>query len=304
MKVSIVISTLNRHQVLWQNIKLLHYQSKPFEEIIIIDQSKNVPKDFLDFIRQDKRIKYFRQNVDNVAVGYSEGAKKAKGDIVLYLDDDVIPGYRLVEHHLKNYTDKKIGGVTGRVVEPYNNNIWTNGRANSITKFGNVIQNVTSRDRLETFAVSGGNMSFRKSVIKKAGYFDTNYIGNAYRIETDFSVAVSKIGYKMIFEPNAQIFHLNASTGGTRKTRETARKWYYNYFHNFSYFFFKNCNHLYFPLFLLQKTVLLWGLKCAALGILIWKPRIIFGLVTPISGIINGYKDYKKYIRQHNENRN
>ena len=293
MKVSIIISTLNRHKVLAQNIELLLKQSDSFEEIIIIDQSDVVPKDFLSGINKSKKIKYFRQNTKNVATGYSTGAKKAKGDIILYLDDDVIPGYNLVDFHVKNYTNEKIGGVTGRVVEPYNNNVWTNGRANCITKYGNVIQNVTSKDKDETPAVSGGNMSFRKSVVKKAGYFDTKYIGNAYRIETDFSIQVTKLGYKLIFEPKALAIHLNVVSGGTRKTRQTAQTWYFNYFHNYSYFFFKNCNHLYFPVFLLQKTVLLWGLKCAILGLLIWKPRTIFGLSAPIKGIISGYRDYK-----------
>lgn len=294
MKVSVVISTLNRHQILRQNIKLLQYQTRPFEEIIIIDQSENVPQDFLNFVKSNKKIKYFRQEVKNVAIGYNTGAKKAIGDIVLYLDDDVLPDNRLVEYHLRNYTDYKIGGVTGRVVEPYNGNVWTRGKANCITKFGNVIQNVTSEDRLETSGVSGGNMSFLKHVIKKAGYFDVNYIGNAYRIETDFSIAVSKLGYKMIFEPKAIVYHLNVPTGGTRKTQQTAYKWYHDYFHNYSYFFFKNCNHIYFPIFLLQKTVFLWGIKCFFLGFLRWRPITPFGLTAPIRGIIDGYKDYKR----------
>jgi len=296
--VSIIISTLNRHKVLIQTLKLLLQNISSFMEVVIVDQSKYVPKDFLNFICEHKKIKYIRQNITSVPEGYNLGAKKARGEIVLYLDDDVIPSYRLVDFHRKNYSNERIGGVTGRVVEPYNNNVWTTGRVNYITKTGDVIQNLTIKEKSETNGVSGGNMSFRKSLIGKAGYFDPSFIGNAFRVETDFSIRVRELGYKIIFEPEAATFHLSAKEGGTRKTRENAPRWYYEYFRNYTYFFFKHGNHLYFPLFLIQKKIAVIWLKCIILGLIRWKKGFFIGFRIPLKGLYDGYKNYQKQYKE------
>ncbi len=42
---------------------------------------------------------------------------EAKGDIVLFLDDDVIPIRSLVKQHLAAYTDECVVGVVGQVLQ-------------------------------------------------------------------------------------------------------------------------------------------------------------------------------------------
>ncbi|HEX2123609.1 MAG TPA: hypothetical protein VHL59_18410, partial [Thermoanaerobaculia bacterium] len=48
------------------------------------------------------------------------------------------------------------------------------------------------------------------------GGFDENFIGAAYRFETDFAMRVAAAGGKVWFEPAASIRHLKLESGGLR----------------------------------------------------------------------------------------
>ena len=49
------------------------------------------------------------------------------------------------------------------------------------------------------------------------GGFDENYIGSAYRFETDFAKRVIEAGGQIRFVASAGIDHLRVTSGGTRK---------------------------------------------------------------------------------------
>jgi len=48
------------------------------------------------------------------------------------------------------------------------------------------------------------------------GGFDENFVGAAYRFETDFAVRLVAAGGTIWFEPQASIHHLKLATGGLR----------------------------------------------------------------------------------------
>ena len=64
--------------------------------------------------------------------------------------------------------------------------------------------------------LSGANMSFRKSLFRKVGGFSPIYRGNAYRFETDLSLRIKGLGFHLIYDPNAIVFHRRAKSGGCR----------------------------------------------------------------------------------------
>ncbi|MFA6963138.1 MAG: glycosyltransferase [Patescibacteria group bacterium] len=251
MKFSIIIPTLNRYGVLKDTIDLLLREKSLIEEILIIDQSEDVDKPFLDFVAKIPIIKYFHLDVPNAPAARNFAARKATGELVLFLDDDIIPVEGFLAKHLKNYEDKSISAVTGRVVLPHEKGVFTSGKANHITKTGNIIVNWTSRDREEVNTVAGGNFSIYREIIAKAGYYDENYIGNAMREESDFVLRVVAAGYKIIFDPEAEIIHLAHKSGGGRQ--KSRIDWYFDFFHNEYYFFLKNFSHIYLLCFFWRK---------------------------------------------------
>ncbi len=73
-------------------------------------------------------------------------------------------------------------------------------------------------DRLEGIAhIQGGNHSIKVKDAIEVGMYDENYPGVALREETDMAIRLFKSGYKIVYDPEATIIHLNLSSGGCRK---------------------------------------------------------------------------------------
>ena len=60
----------------------------------------------------------------------------------------------------------------------------------------------------------GPPLSFRRSVVEALGGFDERYTGNAFRWETDFSLRLVRAGYRIRYDPEAQVLHHYATPGG------------------------------------------------------------------------------------------
>ena len=61
-----------------------------------------------------------------------------------------------------------------------------------------------------------GNLSVKRGHAIDAGGFDENYVGVAYRFETDFALRLVAAGGKVWFSPEAGLRHLKLSSGGLR----------------------------------------------------------------------------------------
>ena len=59
-------------------------------------------------------------------------------------------------------------------------------------------------------------MSFRKEAIIKAGGFDECFGGSTHLEETDLCMRIIKEGYKIVFDPQAELIHLKDTKGGCR----------------------------------------------------------------------------------------
>ena len=57
-------------------------------------------------------------------------------------------------------------------------------------------------------------MSYRAAVFSRVGGFDRR---TELLEDTDFSVRVAKAGWRLIFEPNAEVVHLSEATVGVRE---------------------------------------------------------------------------------------
>lgn len=237
-KVSIIVATLNRQQTLLDMLKRLMTQSSDFNEVIIIDQTRKRLKKLDDFIKQNPKIKYVYQKIKGMTLARNNGIKRAKGDILFFFDDDSFVFPDIIKAHLKNYKNPLVGAVTGREIIENNPKYSTTGKGQIITKKGEIVPNTTSTTKSEVDSVWGANMSFKKEVFEKIGLFDPHLL--VRRDETDVSIRLKGMGYKIIFEPEAKIIHKTIPSGGTRNSERI--NWYYRFFRDERYFFTK-----YFP---------------------------------------------------------
>lgn len=246
VKVSVIIPTYNRNKILVQTIKSVLEQKFSNFELLIVDQSEKHDKQtqsFLDNLSDDK-VRYYKVFPPSLPAARNFGLKKAKGDIIIYIDDDVLLDQGFIEAHADSYQQRDVVCVAGRVVQkdkPITDTLLYFRK----TGFGAGSLNYPKFAYAET--ALGCNMSYKKEVLLRIGGFDTNFIGNAIGEESDVSFKLRKQGYKILFNPNASLFHLYYQSGGCREKKSI----YDNYivYRNEILFFLRHRPLIYFPYF-------------------------------------------------------
>ncbi len=264
MKVSVIIPTYKRENELHRAIASLKRERRDILEIIVMRQ---ITRPSMTHAR-------------------NAGAKKAKGDLLLFLDDDVIARPGLINAHRKNFRDPKIAATSGRVLtrgqksEPMSTHV---GRVGFL---GGVSGGYSSEIRQEIDSVIGCNMCWRRDVFLALGGVDEKFTGNALREETDLSLRAKGLGYTILFEPVAVVEHVRAAAGGARKS-EGRLTWYFDFFSNETYYFLKHRPAVLLPIFMLTKIS--WILRCMfGFG----REVSVRSVSTPWKGIYDGIRKY------------
>jgi rhamnosyltransferase len=199
MKVSVIIPTYNAGQILRQiYLKIEKFSSIDQGEIIVIDSSSNDGS--LDFLQNE--------NVQIISIPKSEfnhggtrnlAAKKATGDILVYLTQDAVPANEdsidnLIKPLIQN---KDVGMSYGRQL-PHNNADVFGAFAREFN-YPNVSQVKTIKDKdrlgIKTVFVSNSFAAYRKDSLEQVGGFPTNTILSedtyvaAKMIKNDLSIA-------------------------------------------------------------------------------------------------------------------
>jgi GT2 family glycosyltransferase len=284
MTVSIIIPTYNRDEILRSTLLNILQYADQYCELIVSDQSDSHKPEiqyFLDKLVNDNKILLIKPAYPNTCNAKNEGIRAASGDIMLFFDDDVSITDDCIQSHLRRYSDPFVGAVTGKVIVQNSNQdqnivfkkrfskkdifksfffFFFRKKAAYISRFG-VAADFSGNKVREADTGIGCNLSFRKEVFYKAGFFDTNFTGNAYREETDMCVRTMRAGYKIIYEPKAEIAHYMNNSGGSR-TFENEKYWR-AYFKNQCYFFIKNFNS---PIFLIGIVSFFDLLRCKRQG--------------------------------------
>jgi len=96
VKISVVIPTYNREEHLNNCLfSLLNQTKKPFEILVIDNSETSYVKKIINnlenqFKEQNVSLYYFKNSINSGAVARNLGASKTKGDLVAFLDDDVL----------------------------------------------------------------------------------------------------------------------------------------------------------------------------------------------------------------------
>lgn len=121
-QISIVIPTLNRHDLLLATVRQVFQQRLQDFEVWIVDQSAPAlaaeQRQLFEREFSDGRLHYLTLDVKGLPNARNEGIARALGEVVLFIDDDVIllsPDF--LSAHLEPYADPGVGGVCGRVIE-------------------------------------------------------------------------------------------------------------------------------------------------------------------------------------------
>ena len=215
-KISIIIPTLNRQNYLLNTVNYLNLQSFKNFEIIIIDQNKPYNLNFYKYLKikyKNLKIKILKQEKKNASSARNLGAKYAKNEILLFLDDDVcIKNKLFLKNHVKNYNDSKVLIVAGRVTDfPFNR------KKKFVFKKNFYFFLIYYQKKIFLYGVGRScNLSIRKKIYFYLGGMDKNFTNGAHKEETDLLFRAKKIGIKVLFDPACHLIHLKVETGGIR----------------------------------------------------------------------------------------
>lgn len=220
--VSVVIPTYCREQVLVNTVETLLELEEPAGEIIIVDQTlEHIPPVTEQLAKWHEKglITWVRLEKPSIPHAMNQGLLTAKKEIVLYLDDDIIPSPALIACHADNYSDPTVCAVVGQVLQPGQQPVdeSRSSRGEGIWRDLDFIFNSNFPDDIHN--CMAGNLSVRRDDAINAGGMDENFVGVAYRFETEFAKRlITSSGKRIRFDPKAKIDHLQAASGGTRST--------------------------------------------------------------------------------------
>ncbi len=237
---STVVATRNRSYHIAHTIKAILDTHNASPEIIIVDQSDpalaTVLRDTLATIASDYaitltiedechpsaqpgRLRYVACSGRGAGLGRNIGARFATRDIVLFVDDDILPDSDWTEVVTAEFAaDPTVVGVYGRIL-PFDP---TAKSATHVKRTGTEVTRAgMERKRydkpvLPWYLGSGGNMSFRREALLQCGGFDEVLtIGGPFRAFEDIDIGYRLLARRMgsiVFSAMSLVYHDSIKT--------------------------------------------------------------------------------------------
>lgn len=218
-ELSIAIPTYGRGQVLLHTIAALVAQEPAAAEVLVVDQTPRHESHVAEQLaawHDAGAIRWIRLEQPSVPAAMNVALRLARQPVVLFLDDDIRPAARLIAAHAEGYRDDRVWAIAGQVLQP--------GETPAVAPHGRKRRGIWrdldfrfwSRQRSTVVNCMAGNLSVRRERALEVGGFDENFVGVAYRFETEFARRLAERGGIIQYEPAARIDHLRAARGGTR----------------------------------------------------------------------------------------
>lgn len=184
-------------------------------EIIIVDQSLDEEWHPI-FDCYSFTLRCFRADIPSASLARNIGLREAKGEIVLFLDDDVhIPNPHFLANHLRHFSDASVPGVYGQVLEVNQTPTDQPDPDEIATDWGWMKLPANYGRPCRTRNGASNNLSVRRDWALAVGGMDTWFEKGARREETEFNLRYTKRFGPLVFDPEAGLIHLSAE-GGSR----------------------------------------------------------------------------------------
>lgn len=212
--VSIVVPTYNRANLLRETLASLtqHKHSIQELELLVIDNASTdeTKEEVLRFSDAPLKPKYIHEAVQGLDHARNRGVYEAMGEIIVYVDDDVLVGERWLDTLIepwKNHLSRKIGAVGGTVVPVFPEGYpeWMEGWAKPL-KHGEIAACLEAGKY-----PMGANVAFHRDVFHRVGKFRTDLDRKGKSLlsggETEFMRRLRDADWEVWFAPHAVLEH-------------------------------------------------------------------------------------------------
>jgi len=227
MRVSIVIPTFNRAQSLgrlMESLDAVHGNNSTQMEVLIVDN--NSTDGTADLLQQELvkprgfELKVLNEPQKGKASALNRGLAAARGDIFLVLDDDVIADCDCLVRHVEVYGGTSFAAVQGKIL-PGRDRVGQSADPKRLREY-NIPHIDYGEEMREIRGLTGTNMSFKREVFAKVGFFDARLGPGAagFSEDTEYSMRIRKAGFKIGYTPHAIVYHeLNPNRYGRQYNR-------------------------------------------------------------------------------------
>jgi GT2 family glycosyltransferase len=211
-KLSIAIPTYNRKDVLRKVLEAYCSQSAQEEilEIFVADDgSTDGTESAVAQFNEGSSVpvRYFRQEHRGAAAARNLAIREARGDLLLFTDDDVIPSPTLVEEHSKWHRqnpDPRVA-VSGSV--PWHPEVHPTPFMHWLIRGGPLfdLRECSKRRELGFEYFVTWNLSLKTKFLRENGRFDEDF--RVYYEDYELGYRLSKKGLRLLYNPSAVGYH-------------------------------------------------------------------------------------------------
>lgn len=214
MWLSVIIPTCNRAgslKRLLKSLDSLEYLNSVQVEVLIVDNgSTDETGNFLLQEQVESRKFSFRvleEREKGKASALNCGLRESKGEILVILDDDVVVAPDWLVKLLDAHRETEFDAIQGKVLPGLD----PQGKSADPQRLREYnIPIIDYGDRVcEIRGITGTNMSFKREVFEKVGYFDVRLGPGAsgFSEDTEYSMRIRNAGFKIGYTPHALVYH-------------------------------------------------------------------------------------------------
>jgi cellulose synthase/poly-beta-1,6-N-acetylglucosamine synthase-like glycosyltransferase len=194
------VTSRNCEETMKECLQALFNQDYPKDsyEVIVIDARST---DATVEIAKNTPARVFSEPL-NAAAAYNYVMKVVRFDVLGFVDADAKVESSWLKKLVPHLAEAKVAGVSGSIETWNTQNAW----ARSV---GYEIKNRYSRIGKYTGRIATMNLLLKKRVVEEVGGWDED-LPSQY--DTDFGYRMSKLGYRIAYEPNAKCYHFNRET--------------------------------------------------------------------------------------------
>lgn len=208
--VSVIITGKNAEKTIEKAIRSLLDQTLPHElyEIIYVDGGST--DNTLSIIRRFKnRVHIYVHENSTPGSGRNYGAKYAKGKYLAFLDADCMAPQNWLSTLLTAIRSREdIGAVGAALIDPQNkskfNRLFYKTLQTKLVSLGSA-QFYKYRKMKTVRSLPAGNFMTTREIFNELGGFSEDL---RFCEDTDFHYRLRKMGYNLIYVPNAEVIHL------------------------------------------------------------------------------------------------
>ncbi|MGC1630951.1 MAG: glycosyltransferase family 2 protein [Gelidibacter sp.] len=213
MKISVIIPTRNRFDYINLLIEDLRQQTVSDFEVIVVDQS--------DIQRLISNCIYVFTESKGPCISRNIGVAKAKGDILVFLDDDARINSDFIEEITAPIICGRFDAVAGAVCDPQGNYLLEKDQyltRNNLNFIKVLTNNPNSSESRITLSFPGGCSAILTKAFKKIGGFDETFDPTGAGEDREMAIKLYKYGFSTWYNSKAKLLHERAPFGGSRET--------------------------------------------------------------------------------------